>query len=124
MTSREPIDIWTEVAWTTASGKVAAPGIGAVIADTGAMPAGDYNIEISLACQDTNAVGKGMVVEHRNAANGATLQNLGGCACPDSSNFTRLKYTLLLNERIRVIAGTAAGAAASSYIACIRTRTT
>ena len=109
--------------WVTVDGKVAAPGIGAVIADTGALAAGDYDLEIQLACQDTNAVGKGMVVEHRNAANGATLHNLGGCAAPDSNTSKLTRYTLLLNERIRVIAGTAAGAAASSYVATIRTRT-
>jgi len=100
--------------------KSAAPGASAVQADTGAIATGaDSQLEINLAVSDTNAVGKGLVVEHRNAANSATLQNLGGCASPGNQSLIFGKYALLASERIRVLTGTAAGAASSMYISAI-----
>ena len=107
---------------TWVSVKSAAPAIGAVQADTGALAAGDYDFDIFLTCSDTVAVGKGLVVEHRNAANGATLFNLGGSAPSGSQAIQIRRYTMALNERIRVIAGTAAGAANSMYISAIGRR--
>lgn len=101
-----------------ASAVSAAPGIGAVIADTGALPKGTYCVEWELAAQDTVAVGKGMVVEHRNAANAATVHRLGGCAAAGQIHGKAYVH-IAENERIRVIAGTAAGAASSQYVAAI-----
>ena len=107
---------------TVNSAKVAAPAANAVVTDTGALAAGTYKFEVYLVVSDTVAVGKGLVIEHRNAANSATLQNLGGSA-PSNANYFIYNgsFTINLNERIRVIAGTAAGAASSMYIACIIT---
>jgi hypothetical protein len=108
---------------TQVSNSSAAPGASAVLADTGALAAGDYDFDVAMAILDTNAVGKGMVVEHRNAANAATLFQLGGCASPGNQWLHIQRKTLALNERIRVIAGTAAGAASSLYISAIARRT-
>lgn len=106
-----------ENTWT--SNKAAAPAIGAVLADSGALPAGLYDFQIHLVCSDTPAPGRGMVVEHRNAANGATLKDLGG-ATPETVVDLYIKhYRLAADERIRVIAGTAAGIAASMYVSSI-----
>jgi len=109
-------------AQTWASVKSAAPAANAVQATTGPLPAGTYDFEIILLASDTVAVGKGLVVEHRNAADGATLQTLGGIAAPDSRQISLKGVTLALNERIRVIAGTAAGAASSMYVSAIGRR--
>jgi hypothetical protein len=108
--------------WTWVSLQSAAPAIGAVQADTGALPAGDYELHIHLASSDTVAVGKGLIVEHRNAANGATLRQFGGIGAADAIDIDVPRVTLALNERIRVIAGTAAGAAASFYVSTIGRR--
>ena len=110
------------VAMTRASAKNAAPAASAVQADTGQLAAGDYDFDIQLLASDTTAVGKGLVVEHRNAANNATLQTLGGCAAPDSIEIHLRRYTMATNERIRVIAGTAAGATSSMYVSAIGSR--
>jgi hypothetical protein len=110
------------VAMTWVSVRSAAPGIGAVQADTGALAAGDYDFDVHLGVSDTVAVGKGLVLEHRNAANGATLQSLAVCAAGAVEDFQIRRYTLALNERLRVIAGSAAGAAASLYVSAIGRR--
>lgn len=109
------------MAWV--SGKVAAPAIGAVIADTGQLAAGDYDFDVLMVVSDTVVVGKGLVIEHRNAANGVTLQNLGGVSTQGELEVRIRRYTMALSERVRVIAGTAAGAAASMYVAAIGRRT-
>lgn len=108
---------------TWVSAKAAAPGANAVVADTTQLAAGDYDMDISLAVSDTVAVGKGLVVEHRNAANSATTHNLGACVPGAALQLRLRRYTLALNERVRVIAGTAAAAASSMYVAAIGRRT-
>ena len=109
---------------TWATNKAAAPGIGAVLADSGPLPAGLYDFQIHLVCSDTPAPGRGMVIEHRNAANAATLKDLGG-AVPETAVDLYIKnYRLALNERVRIIAGTAAGIAASMYVSAIGTQRT
>lgn len=110
-------------AWAYASGSSAAPAGSAVVADSGALAAGTYDVWVELAVEDTNAVGKGMIVEHRNAANGATLKQLGACAAPDSHSVYIPRVVVALNERIRVIVGPAASAASSQYIATVAVRT-
>jgi hypothetical protein len=109
-------------AMTWVSARAAAPGIGAVQADTGALAAGDYDFDIELMVSEPAAAGHSLVVEHRNAANAATLFNLGGCPAPGAVQLRIRRYTLALNERIRVIAGTVAGIAASDYVSAIGRR--
>ena len=112
----------SEPAWTWTSLKSAAPTANAVQADTGALAAGTYDFYITLAASDTVAVGKGLVVEHRNAANGATLQNLGAIPAGGQVVIELRSYVIAASERIRVIAGTAAGAASSMYVSAIGRR--
>lgn len=109
---------------TWVSAKTAAPAANSVQADTGQLAAGDYDFIINLACADTIAVGKGLVIEHRNAANSATLFNLGAATAGDSKQFVFRRYAIATNERIRVIAGTAAGTASSMYVSAIGRRLT
>ena len=108
-------------AMTWTSLKSAAPAANSVQADTGALVAGEYDFDISLSASDT-AVGKGLVIEHRNAANSATLQVLGGVPAGGAVQFKFRRITIATNERIRIIAGTAAGAANSMYVSAIGRR--
>ena len=105
---------------TWVSARNAAPAIGAVQADTGALPAGLYDVLIHLAVADVIAAGVGLFVEHRNAANGATLKDLGGHTPGGGGMKLRLEqYRLATNERIRVVAGSAAGGAGSLFVSAI-----
>lgn len=108
---------------TYVSLKSAAPTANAVQADTGQLAAGTYDFDVHLAVADTVAVGKGLVIEHRNAANNANVNVLGGCT-PNGGAVSLCirRLTLAANERIRVIAGTAAGAASSMYVSAIGRR--
>lgn len=100
----------------------AAPAANSVQADTGALVADDYEFTVALMASDTVAVGKGLIVEHRNAANNATLAILGGCA-PSGAVFIHIrKLALATNERVRVIVGAVAGAASSRYVSSIGRR--
>ena len=118
-----PVSVSAGAAMTFVSLKSAAPAANAVQADTGQLAAGDYDFDINLACADTVAVGKGLVVEHRNAANNANINVLGGCTPNGGAIHIQVrKITLAVNERIRVIAGTAAGAASSMYVSAIGRR--
>lgn len=117
-----PVSMGAPVPFTFVSAKTAAPAANAVQCDTGALPAGDYELDIHLSVSDTVAVGKGLVIEHRNAANNANINVLGGCAPAQTVDFSISRLTLATNERIRVIAGTAAGAASSMYLSAIGRR--
>lgn len=107
---------------TWVSGKTAAPVANAVQADTGALAAGSYDFDVQIAASDTAAVGKGLVIEHRNAANGATLQTLGGVPAGMAVQVKLRSYAIAANERLRIIAGTAAGATSSMYVSAIGRR--
>lgn len=106
-------------AMTWASGRVAVLGIGAVLADTGALPAGVYDIEINLVVADAVIAGAGSFIEHRNAANAATVKDLGGQAGAGSAQIKLENYRLAANERIRVVGGSAANGAGSLSVASI-----
>lgn len=93
---------------------------GTVIADSGALPAGDYTVDVELDAAGVVAAGKGLVVEHRNAANSATVKPLGGCAAGASRTLTIRRISLAANERIRVIANAVAFGAGETAIAAIQ----
>jgi hypothetical protein len=101
-------------------GQVVAPAGAAVIADTGQLPAGDYMVEIEAGAADTLAAGKGLRVEHRNAANTANVRQ-GAIVPAGSSVFIQWsRVAVALNERIRVTVASVAGTASSEYGAAIR----
>lgn len=112
----------TPIAFSSAEivfGGLVNPVIDAVIADTGALPAGDYDIFASISSVGTIVAGGLVVVEHRDAANAVTLARLLNLTMINTilSNQAFLPlvgYRLSLNERLRVtvtaaIAGMAAG---------------
>ena len=108
---------------TYTSLKTAAPSANSVQADSGALAAGTYDFDIHLAVADTIAVGKGLVIEHRNAANNANVNVLGGASPNGGSTTVNIRRLVIAtNERVRVIAGTANGAASSMYISAIGRR--
>ena len=93
-----------------------------VIADTGALPAGDYEVEVTMGIWGSAAAGKGLVCEHRNAANAANQSVLGGMGAGGGPSYFRIKrITIALNERIRVkVSDTVALAASEKAIASVR----
>ncbi len=105
---------------TGVSGLSIAPGANAVIADTGQLAAGTYYVEIQLATSASPAAGKHLQVEHRNAANAATVNVIGGCPGGVVTPLTVERLVVALNERVRVITGAVAFAATEGAIASIR----
>lgn len=103
------------------SGRVAGVlGIGAVLADTGALPAGLYNVKINLALAEAVIAGVGLFIEHRDAANAATVKDLGGTTPGGGGMELELEnYRLALNERIRIVGGSAATTAAGLSVGAI-----
>lgn len=101
-------------------GQLTAPIAGAVIADTGALAAGDYLVEIEAGSADTLAAGKGIRIEHRNAANAANVRQ--GTVVPAGAHatFRWARVTVAANERIRATVAGVAAAASSEYGAHIR----
>lgn len=95
--------------------RAAAPLANAVLATTGPLAAGSYRVDWNCVAMDTIAVGKGCIVEHRNAADNANIAVLGGCAAGESQSDEEIRVVVATNERIRITTGSAAGAASSLY---------
>jgi len=107
------------------AGEVAAPAGGTLLADTGVLVAGNFNIRVLLSVfeqlNDTS-----VLLQHRNAANGANIweQRLyidgsisqGTGVIPVDLSFAD---TFVLNERFRVVLGAAAAGAGSTYFCSI-----
>ena len=82
-----------------------------VIVDTGQLPAGDYDIWANLSAAGFNNLAGARVniaVEHRNAANAATLATLllisvGAVNGVTWGHLPQTGYRIALNERIRAI---------------------
>lgn len=110
----------TNSAAANVGAQVVAPAAAALIADTGALPAGDYKVELDLDAAAALAAGKQLIVEHRNAANAATLRQLGACTAGASKSVTIARVPLAANERIRVIVGAVLFAAGEVATAAIR----
>lgn len=90
---------------------VTAVGIGANIADTGPLAAGDYRIVAHAASDGAVAAGKSIVLVHRNAADAADVKELGGCPPAGSARIEIPRVTLAANERVRWRGGAVAHAA-------------
>jgi len=92
--------------------EVIAPAAGAVIVDSGALAAGDFDVKIWTMAESGTARA-GLAIEHRNAANtgniwaGTVLAFNGSQGQHAEMDFA---VTLLANERFRVIARAAFGA--------------
>lgn len=120
-----PLYVRDDITATTwVAGSVTAPAANAVIADSGAVPnSGDWDFDIQIGLADiTLTLGKCLLLEHRNAANGATIRTLAMVPQQGVIQLSIRRYTMVLNERLRVINGAVAGAAASVYQAAIGRR--
>lgn len=109
------------------AGTQVAPAANTVLADTTALPAGVYDVIITLG--DTAVtVNSSFVIQHRNAANAANLMTIpiigGSGAGPSGTTTVVFAYEIALNERLRVlneIAGLAARRFAAFIFARLRT---
>lgn len=95
----------------------AAAAIDTVVADTGSLPAGTYEVEITGGILGPDTAGVGLVAEHRNAANAATVSTLGG-----GTQFERRikRVTIAANERIRIKVDAVALPASTKAVAAVR----
>ncbi len=91
-------------------GTAAAPVANTVVADSGALPAGDYDIWANIASAGSATAGTFAIlaVEHRNAANAVTLATLLRLSITTAGvspfgSLPQTGYRLALNERIRAI---------------------
>ncbi len=93
------------------SGAAANPAANTVIGDTGALPAGDYDIFASISMSGLVAVGLNTLValQHRDAADAATLATLLTASYNSAANLAMpaqlplTGYTIALDERFRFI---------------------
>ena len=105
---------------------ITAPAAGAILADTGQLAAGVYDVRLLMVTNSANLFNGGFVFQHRNAANAANiavwhhLERTGGQDQAFQYDYT-FAYEIALNERLR-IAVNAAGAAARVWTATIFAR--
>jgi len=94
------------------SGHAADPVANTVIADTGQLAAGTYNVQAQIGWTGLPALDGFFEIQHRNAANAATLSRM--LIIPADPTFNSnlnallplIGYTIALNERIRAISPT------------------
>lgn len=103
------------------NGLQAAPGINTVLADTGALAAGNWAFKVMVSVGDTPAAFSRTAIQHRNAANGANIWEVNSFTLAGTATVHRemtFAKSIALNERVRVI-NLNAGAVASVYDAVI-----
>jgi hypothetical protein len=103
----------------SASGFVGTPAAGAVIATTGALPAGDYRIEAELSSND-NVAGKYMLMTRRDAADAVSANPTFPLIGAGNIAVVWLRVTLAAGERVSIRADPG-GSAGSLYAGCLRT---
>lgn len=96
---------------TVAGAIVTAPAAGAVIATTGALAAGSYRLEVAMGYSGVVAAGKHILLEHRTAADAATLFTLALCPAAGALSYITERIVIANTQVIRIIAGAVAGAA-------------
>lgn len=89
------------------SGFASGPTVNTVIADTGQLPAGTYDIFAEINVAGAGAAVCHVELQHRNAANAASLAVIGRVGMTTTvlagrSAIRSLGYVLALNERLRV----------------------
>jgi len=92
------------------AGAQAAPAVNFIMADTGAQPAGNYQLYIFVGTQ-TAGGGGDFAIERRDAANAANIWTQLASVLPTGSNTFQLSATLKLqlNERLRIRCTVGAG---------------
>lgn len=94
-----------------------APGAGAILADTGNLPAGTYTITIFIGFASMGVNQRGVIVAHRDAADAADIwSNL--IAAPTGDSKIEFRQAFALNESmvVRVDQAFAAGERAQASI--------
>lgn len=89
------------------NGFAAAPAVNAIVVDTGQLVAGQFDLFAAISVMGTGLGGGHLELQHRNAANDATLAVLLDQpfnAIQNTSNIVLapMGYTLAENERLRV----------------------
>ncbi len=87
-------------------GSAVSPAINAVIADTGQLPAGTYDLFASVSVAGNSGIGGVIALQHRDAANAATLATIlaiqmTGTNLQSAIDLPPIGYQIGLNERIR-----------------------
>jgi len=97
------------------AGELLAPGAGVVLADTGPLAAGNYNIQMVYSENGGSASSSDIKLQRRDAANAANIWSQLLFINPSCAAFIYLSLAvkLLVNERVRVIQGAAAPAGAT-----------
>ncbi len=97
------------------AGELVAPGAGVVLADTGALPAGNYNVRMLYSENGGSASSSDIKLQRRDAANAANIWSQLFLINPSDSSLIDISMTvkLAVNERIRVVQGAAAPAGAT-----------
>ncbi len=91
------------------SGAATSPSVNDIIADTGQLPAGTYDVFAQIHSASSALVGPAhAALQHRNAANTATLATLADAAftttvLESAVRISGLGYILSANERLRII---------------------
>jgi len=109
-------------------GTQTAPGAGDILADTGALMVGEYDVMFMCGADDVGSAGRFISIEHRNAANDTTLATwLYPVNATTVSKTTTLwpmhgfSYVLGDNERLRAV-NVIASSAGSHFDATIFAR--
>jgi hypothetical protein len=110
----------TPFAWVSAL--VIAPLANAVLLDTGALSEAHLDFEVNLMCQDGSSLSQYIALEHRNAANSATLNTLAMVGFRNDRQASFRRYAIAAGERLRVISGTVAAQAGAPYHAALGAR--
>ncbi len=90
------------------TGEANNPASGTVIADTGQLPAGDYDVFLYGGIAATTMAVANCIFQHRDAANAVTLNAwaIPGVAPVSISQFIPLVLTIANDERLRFVTGT------------------
>ena len=101
--------------------RATAPAANTVLADTGALLPGVYEVRVEVGTDDSAAAGKYIEVQHRDSGNATTLH---GKLCPAPAHDTYLvaRMTIADGERIRCVSGPTAAVAATIWTTDIRVR--
>lgn len=81
------------------AGSTTNPGTSDVLADTGALSAGLYEVRICVGC----SVAAAFNFQHRNAANGATNETIVIRAAAGQTGEYVFKFNVNTNERLRAL---------------------
>lgn len=88
------------------TGEQAAPAIGTVLADTGALAAGNYTFMIAVGTDGVGGTERSFRVQRRDAANATNIwTQIFSAGGGTSANMFELRCVLAANERIRVTVG-------------------